>query len=636
MNRESILSKFIEAGNTRADGKQFLSKILFDNVCKYKDYQKIHSEIYDSIIPKLKEIYPIIEDTYNGLKDKSEKTNSFLALLLQTVENRVITLTYHFLKENNIKSGLVIHDALLVSNSNKFEELELFIPKMKRFIKTNYFGVDIDFKLNDFKTSTLQGHEHLLENNYKLTPKDIIDSYFNYTKDIGSSIIIFNKLFYVCEKKTNLWKCCGEHLVKTELEDFNFQDFLLGQYDSKIEFTTFREWENVFKLLNIDSRFNKIKSDFDFDNNPNLISFNNGKCIELFKFNKEIPFVIRDLKPNDFCVMNTKYSLDFDNISTEYLNECKTIITNMFQNPETAESYLSIIGSSISGELLIKKFVINQGCGNNGRSFFANLVSQVLGDYHGSFSSSFFLSSNNCDSDIKSPEAVSNIKKRFITINEPPTKSGFNNTTFDSEKIKTFSGNDIISIRSLQSNDIVKFINPALMVMCLNSSPYFVTIDNALVERIVVVPQDTSFVDNPQLGHERPKFRDTEFLRDSVFKNHMMSIFLSYWVKFVKNDLKIQYSSQIQEASKDLMTDYIDTFMETYYKKTINKKDIMIFDDIFSQYTAICNHDNLVGKKSNDFKKILISKGFTILKLDQNDKKGVRIRKLGFQYLTTN
>ena len=87
------------------------------------------------------------------------------------------------------------------------------------------------------------------------------------------------------------------------------------------------------------------------------------------------------------------------------------------------------------GELLVKKFFINKGYGDNGRSFFANLIHEVFGDYHGTFNSNFFIGKDFSDGDIKCIESINNMDKRFITINEPNSSNGFKNTSWACEKI---------------------------------------------------------------------------------------------------------------------------------------------------------------------------------------------------------
>ena len=86
-------------------------------------------------------------------------------------------------------------------------------------------------------------------------------------------------------------------------------------------------------------------------------------------------------------------------------------------------------------------------------------------------------------------------------------------------------------------------------MMNLNSAPYFVSIDGALVERIIVIPQDTRFVDKPELDFHRQKLKNVECINLERFKNHMMYLFVCYWGKFIKDNQEIIYSKQILEKT---------------------------------------------------------------------------------------
>lgn len=631
-NRDKIIDSYLHGGAySRDEVKEKLATVFFNEKCYDPEFIELHKEVL-SITNTLKKYY---NDVYSFSKEKNKVSKnpdtSFLAILLQTIENRIITVSYSFLEEKSIKCGLVLHDGLYIRNDKSIEELKPIIKDMEKFIKDNFYDFEIQFKLKDFTTETLHGHEELKDDVSSLTDKELTDAYFEFTKDIGSRIILVNNEFWVCDDNS-VWKQGNDAYLKSILDTKEFNEYLLVKYSNKINFDTAREWSNLFKYLKMDIRFHKNHL-FLFNDKPEVLAFSNKKCIILNKFNKDTPFTVRELLPNDYTTMTTNFPLDESLLDVSYKSYCKEIITNQFQDIKTAETYLTIMGLSLYGELLVKNFFINKGCGDNGRSFFSNLISKVFGDYHGTFNSDFFISKDN-DGDIKCPEGIANKDKRLITINEPSSSNNFRQTTWATEKIKTFTGNDIIQARNLSANDIVNYKNRATILNNLNTRVDFKIMDGATRDRVIVIPQDTQFVDEVILPHHRPKIMDDLFLNTDKFKFNTMMVLLDYWGVFVNNDLKLELSQQIKDFSDEMLNDKLDLFISQYYVKTTSKEDYITLEDLYEHYLFKVPQGDFTIKK-NTFKEKLTSKKYTVKKINRNDEQGNRVNKLAVLFLTS-
>lgn len=569
----------------------------------------------------LKVIYKNIEDVSlkkknikieDKLLNKNNYHGSFLSFLLQTIENRIITIAYHELKNKfKVNTGLVLHDSLHIEKTKSFEDLEKITVDLNKIIKEKFFDFDITFVLKDFSKETLPNHEKLKFIN-KLNEKLLCNAFYKFFKDEGCPIVVVNNELYICNPETNLWSKESLNLFKDIFENDDFNFFLLKEYSSKVVYTKASEWNNLQKYFILDSRFVKPKN-FDFDDKPDIIAFNNKKCIQLNKNNKNQTWLIRDLKPDDYCTMSTGYPLNFENF--ENFEEPKTIIKNCFQDDDTAETFLTILGSSIYGELLYKKFFINKGAGDNGRSFISNILRLSLGDYHGTFNADFFTSAEN-SSDIKNPEAIQNMKKRFITMNEPKASNKGKSNYFDNEKIKMYSGNDILKARLLNSNHCYEFINRATILSCLNKMLKISNIGAAERQRIYIIPQDTQFVDEPKLPHQKKRLQDTSFIYTEKFKNSVMILLLSYWDKFVKNDFNLIFSQQILDTTDECLSDPTDLFLKQTLI-TSDKDDYVKLQDLYDKYEKNYEGDIKFIKKIKEFKEILIQKRFTVKKIDK-------------------
>jgi len=622
--REELINTAIENGTPRNKIKQELALVVSSNICYNKDFLNVNYEIYHEILPELQNEYPEIIEYMNNLKYfKGEK--SFIAFLLQSIENRIITMIYHYIGRENIR--LILHDAVYVKKG-----LNIDIPVLEKYIEDNFYGFKLNLKLTDFSDNIMDDIFNLDLKEKELTPKDICDAYYDYTKQNGSKILFVNENFFICNSN-NIWIKALIKDFRKILEQQEFNDFLMTQYNGRIHYSQSRNWDELSRFFKTDERY-YVKSDFEFDNNPQLLAFDNNKCIVLDKFNKEKSWYIRDISPNDYISMNTKFALNFDdNLDTDYYNFCKSTITNMFQNSETAESYLMMLGSCIYGELLTKNIIICKGSGDNGKTFRDNLMRNVLGDYNGNFNRDFFTSIDFSDGEIKSPEAIENKNKRFISLSEPSITRNNKKCNFDCEKIKSYSGNDYVKARLLGSNKIENFINKALVNISLNTLLNSPNIDIAYKERMIIIPCDTQFVSNPIYDYHRQKLNDTTFIKTNKFKNHFIKLLLDYWELFVRNDLTLIISNQIQNYTSVYFNDFYDMFINNHYIKTNDKNDFITIEDIYDDYIDFFTGQYPLGKKS--FIEKLISKRLQIHKIDKIINKE-RIQKKAVLYVKPN
>jgi len=636
---QNIYKHYEGKGYSKDEIKEKIIYAIFNDKCFDENFKKLNNEIHgvkdsnESIIYKLKILYPELDKYCKELKNyKGDK--SFLAWFLQTIENRIITIAFHFFKSKGIKSGLILHDGLYIKKHKSYEDTLPLIFDLEKNIKEKFFDFDINFKLTDFENETLRNHK-VLKDKVNLSEKHIIDAYLEYSKG-EHKILILRKSLYIC-KENNLWEEADLADINDVFSDKNFIDFLFSNFSSKIDYTSSKEWENLYKYLKCRSEFKK-KNDFEFDTNPQLLCFDNKKCIVLDKFNKKNPWVIKDLLPSDYCSMSCKFPLELENINLEYKNWTKNIIFNCFQDKDTSECWMIFLGASLYGEQLpTKKILINKGCGNNGRSFNTRLLNNVLGDYFGTFNSSYFVENEFDGGEIKSPEAVQNKKKRLCIANEPKSKCGFKKKSFDTDKIKSYTGGDYVKARQLYSNKIDEFINIANLVICLNQSLYLKDLGYAGRERIFYIPQDIKFVKNPKREDEKQRITDESFMIENKFKNHMISVLLDYWSKFVNNNLQINFSKQILETTNYYLNDKLDLFMNKFFTKTENVDDFVLLDDLYEilETYYLGNSDFKLGKFT--LKDKLIEKGFNCtdkeILIKETNK---RCRKYRFLHLKKN
>lgn len=618
--------------------KTQISTILYGGICELLIFKSLEKEV-QSIIPKLIALYP---DVYNfaeakcKLRKSTKKyqdnfTPSFLSYLLTTIENRIITIAYDFFKKNKINTGLILHDGIFVSNQTSFDNYkEEIIPKLNNYIKENYYNFEINFIIKDFSTEILDGACELVETTV-LNDKDLVNYFYEFYKD--TKLIFFKKTeFYICNS-FNIWeKKDNEGYIKNLFELPEFNNYLLSEHDATNSFTTEKQFNNIFRLLKLDTRFYKDLGSFEFDKNPTLFSFSNGKCLILNKCNKDEPYKVRNIEGKDFISMTCGYDLPDDyNFETNCL-KYKDLITNMFQDLEVAENYLDLIGTSLYGELLVKGLVMSIGSGNNGGSFIASVYKNVFGDYYGTFNSSYFVDNGNNDG-IRDPEAIGNAKKRMICVQEPNLQNGVQKLFLNVSKIKLYTGNDEFPVRLLNSNTIVLIRNRALIVIRSNGAIKVLKMDSALYGRLIMIPQNTEFVrnlENVLYDYQRVMLKDTAFVETDEFRLSILSLLLQHWIKFVNNDCDIKLCKTVQDFTDENNSDFISDFMKMNFPKTTDLDKFVKFDDIYEAYCDNTPDDKRMSFKS--FKQDLERKRYVITKIDKVIKK-VRHNYLAVLYV---
>jgi P4 family phage/plasmid primase-like protien len=117
INYNQNRNTFIDKYNLK-DGKLFMIKFINNDNCWYNDFKSFHDAIFNELVPLLINDYQIIfDDTKNREKNK---LGSFLANVLQDIENDILMSMVNTCNFMNIEIGALCFDGLLIdSNINK-------------------------------------------------------------------------------------------------------------------------------------------------------------------------------------------------------------------------------------------------------------------------------------------------------------------------------------------------------------------------------------------------------------------------------------------------------------------------------------------------------------------------------------
>ena len=186
------------------------------------------------------------------------------------------------------------------------------------------------------------------------------------------------------------------------------------------------------------------------------------------------------------------------------------------------------------------------------------------------------------------------------------TKSG---EKLNSAVLKSITGNDARSVRPLYSNTLVKFNLILKPILLTNNKPEIDTTDQALLDRLIYIPFNARFTDNPING---------EFKKDCEKIRRLKEDYLDEVFTFIVRGSKMFFENSSLKPPKniqDATNEYINEF--DIISKFIDEKCIMNENEkiktslLYEHYKKYCL-DNGHNPKTNREFSSLMKKRFII------------------------
>lgn len=228
----------------------------------------------------------------------------------------------------------------------------------------------------------------------------------------------------------------------------------------------------------------------DWDQNPDLLGCNNG-IVDL------TTGVLRKANPDDLVTRTVGF--DFDPEA-----ECPTVLAFLGQvfadrdgkpQPELVEYVLTVLGAALFGHSKPQQFYVAVGPGGAGKGTLFRLVAHVLGGptAYATFPSANLYTASRFgqpSSDRARRDLVELQGRRFAYISEPEPP-------FDDLMLLGHSGEDYITARPLNSNNVVSFIPTHTIMFSTNTPPPIREVGTNMRRRLRVIPFVRTFGDHP-------------------------------------------------------------------------------------------------------------------------------------------
>jgi putative DNA primase/helicase len=478
---------------------------------------------------------------------------------------------YHAVNNLKIWNGFTTK-----KNNLKISSLKLYAKECNPQEYAKYYKLCFNFK--SCNTSSIAEHF-----------KSLYGDKFLYTND---TLYYFNGVYWKKDNKLNA------HLSLFLSNDyFNlliglFQEFENQNTDEKKQKEVSEVRKYIYKLRNSGKRDGFIKDilieiskDVKFDTQSHLFAFEN--CI----YNTD---TLAFESPNfeDYVSLTTGFDYN-NNYDEKLVEELDKFIDTIFPDPELKSFYLSVLSSGLQGKNL-EKFIIASGSGGNGKGVINELALDLFGDYGYVLNNTVLLRPLGSG---PNPEIANLHNKSFVISREPNSKYKINTSM-----MKDLTGGNQIKARALYSNDCNVFLRLSLVLEC-NKKPALDEVDPAVERRINEVEFKSKFVEKDVYDTLPEEEKKTTFLRKSYYKTPkfkdkykqaLFQLLIDPYRKFKDNKYELVVPDQVRKKTADyLMTsDDISEWVNEFYQKTDNSKDIIKLKQLFEDFKSSDYYQN--------------------------------------------
>lgn len=240
---------------------------------------------------------------------------------------------------------------------------------------------------------------------------------------------------------------------------------------------------SVLNLSSTDPRFRVSANDVDAK--PWLFGVNNG-AVDLRSG------ALVETVPTDYVTMSSP--VDFNPEAKCPLWE-QTVADAFFGDTECVEFLQRLFGYAMLGQPVEQMVVMPYGVqGSNGKSTIFGVIRELFGTYACAVQAETFMAGASGNGSAAQPNILAMKGRRFIYCSEPETGARLNESL-----IKSLSGGDPLSARSLYSSTIVTFTMAGVVFMSTNHKPVIIGDDGGIWRRMCPIPFQRSYENDPDI-----------------------------------------------------------------------------------------------------------------------------------------
>ena len=565
--REDILNEIMKDGLTRSEAKDRIIQLFFgsDYVDGLPDF--IRNKLY----PELKLIREnIAGKNHSLLKKLSKRPNpsaSVMAHVLQTEEREILLKISEALKLENRDFDVLMHDGGYIRKlKGETEFPQHLLEKCEKYV---YDKLKYSIKLANKPIATT-----IVMEDSDLISEDVIvnDMYAakKFAELMGDDLVNDNGIIYVYYD--NLWSDNVDYLNRHICE---MGDKLVFKKIGGVAGTIIYDYsgsvknrENLKKML---PDILELKHDFLEQGRKlalNKLLFKNG--IYDFMTNKLLPFdrnVVFSFKIHfDFEFKENQEDIDFIH---------KVFFEDPFDNTEVPKIFKHFLMRGLIGDYKCKKFMVCVGPTNSSKGMLQEFLHYIFSGYVGHFNGNSLVSRFNTEGtrDIGWFLPLADTRLCFGSEIKADKSSLIN-----SEIVKQIvSGGETIVLRQLYKEE--KPVVPRTMpILFCNEIPAFTSMNDAILNRIISIVYDHSFVEFPTKEYQRlakPNLKST--LKSQNYADAFIHLIIREFQKWQEGEFaELPLPESIKSFREEIVNiEDIEEILEDQFEITKNKDDFI-------------------------------------------------------------
>lgn len=333
----------------------------------------------------------------------------------------------------------------------------------------------------------------------------------------------------------------------------------------------------------------KLWQDVELDSNPLLMTFKNG----VYDFETN---TLRNSKRDEWQTDQLTTGYDYEECCEYDLRKFKKDYLDkiLINGEDDKDVFLKLLSVCLIGRR-IKKFIIANGSGDNGKSNLMELLISMLGSY------GMKLNPKEVAVGKKDNFTLNNLhNRRFVYCEEP-----IEEVKFDGAFIKELTGGDKASFRGLYSKNCDVNIK-MILTICCNKKPPISCVDEAMRSRLVDFPFLSTFTDTDVNNETRfelnPYYETDEFRHNN--RLYLFHILKSYLIEYLE-DKKITLTKTLKKRRDNylLESDELYQWFNDNYEITKDKTDYITMRQLFKDFKYSAYYSDLNRKDRRGFTK---------------------------------
>jgi hypothetical protein len=564
-NRDIILSQF----ENKDDAKILFLKSVNDDKHNFKVSNKFFKD-FDKEMKYLQDTITSLE-CYIDIKksvpdDKKYNWNgSAINRILCMYENKVLQSCISSLNKRNIDICSLMFDGLMTYGS--YYDNDELLQYITSYVENEFNGLEMEWAYKPHKNTIVIPDDFVVSEKIEIKLEGVQTDMEATQKlyELYPHWVFCLDILYVFNLDTGMWDSSKTSYLNIIKKFKNELRLIIESKDglkqsNKSYGDTLVLMEKIPPLIKTLCQNDNWLRENEHTSLGKLL-FNNG-YINL----KEKKFYSKnEYGFNPKIVFMGKIHQDFEIMSESDIEYVEDVKQRLFITPlgnDVGNYFILNLARGLAGDMM-KRTLFCLGGTNCGKSIATKAVTLSCGDYVGAFNAENLAYRNSSNDEAQIMRWILLLKyKRLIFSNELKSTVEMNGNMIK----KCASGGDPM-VGRLHGKEEESFTAHFLSILFANDLPKIKPYDDAVDERLRVIPYDKTFVDEPSNDYELKKdYNIEQEMKTLRFQKAIVTMLINRYFQYLDDNLYIDPKEVIQGKKDwiDMESNYVVTFLKDY------------------------------------------------------------------------